>query len=453
MDAKHNEQEGPLRQSVGFWGIFGQSIAGIAPTTTPTINVALAFAVAGTSTWAAFAAGMVVVILIALNLTPFAKKMSGAGSLAGYVGEVFGPGWSLVTGWAMLLAYLATTVAVLSAGAGYGVVVLEQAGMKVPLVALVLVGGVVCSVLALRNVRLSTGVMLGLEVFSIILIVLLCLAILKSEEALKHLFELRPEPISLGAVNGALLIAVLSFVGFEEAAALGKEAKNPLRSIPRVLLLTPVVTGLFFVVTSFVIVSGFNHHKINVTGSEAPLDDLARAIGRTDLGLVIASSAWVSLLGCALATLVAGSRIAFSLAERGALPKALGRIHPKLDTPRNAVLLAICVTVPLAIGFSLKADSLDIYDWFGTFATFGIMGAYGLTCAAAPIFLRRQGRLGMGGVVVALLGMAAVGYFLVVSVYPAQAAPLSWLPWIFAGLEVAGLGFSWWWMRRGVKGS
>ena len=94
--------------------------------------------------------------------------------------------------------------------------------------------------------------------------------------------------ISAGGLGNALLIAVLSFAGFEAAATLGDESKKPLRDIPRALVLTPLLAGMFFVFAAYVIVLGFNRYNIAVATSSAPLDDLAHALNLPGLGTLVA---------------------------------------------------------------------------------------------------------------------------------------------------------------------
>jgi len=61
-----------------------------------------------------------------------------------------------------------------------------------------------------------------------------------------------PENVRLGMV-----LAVLAFVGFESATALGGEAQNPLQNIPRSVLWSTVMVGTLFVIMSYIEVVGF----------------------------------------------------------------------------------------------------------------------------------------------------------------------------------------------------
>lgn len=441
-----------LRRSVGFVGMLGQSVAGLAPSTTPTINIALVFAAAGSASWLAYLIGTVAVLLVALTLVPFARRFAGAGSLSEFVAHGLGPNARLVTGWALLLAYLAVPVATLAGCAAYLEAIFKMAGLSVPTVVLVAVAGVGAAALALRDVRVSTVLMLALEGLSMLLVTLLGFAILSRQGIAVDLSQFSLDGVSMAGMNSALLICVLSFVGFEAAASLGGEARRPLVDIPRTLLLAPLITGVFFVFSAYVIVLGFDRYDIAVATESAPLDHLARALDLPGLGLLVSVGAAISLFTCVVATLVASSRVAYALASRGALPAVLGRLDPVRGAPSTAVWVAVVIGLGFSLTLTSFARPLDVYDWFGTFSTFGCILAYGLTAIAMPIFLRREGQLRPHHAIVSALALAVLAYVLYGSVWPVPPAPLDVLPWIFVGLMVLGVGGSVLLGRRAGRG-
>ena len=437
-----------LKRSLGYAGVLGQSIACVAPTATPAVNIALVFVAVGSGTWLVFLISTVAILLVSWNIAPLARSGSTTGSLSDFVGRGLGETWRIITGWILLLTYLSTAVAVLAACVGYLASLLAALGAVVPQPLLVgLVGGI-ASVLALRNVRVSTALMLGLELLSITLVLLLCAAILFRQGWVVDVSQLRIEGISFEGMNGTLLIGILSFAGFETAAVLGDEAKDPLRTIPRALFATPLLAGLFFVFSAYVLVLGFNHYGVNVSATETPLDVLADRIERPGLGILISFGATISLFGCTIATLLATSRIAYSLARDKALPSVLAAVNERHFIPRNALLAAVGIVLPACIAFASVAKSMDIYDWFGTFATFGFVSAYILTCVSSPLVLARERRLPAAQLAASIAAILVLGYVLFTSVYPVPAAPMNYLPYLFLGMLSAGAGFSIWLRAR-----
>jgi len=84
----------------------------------------------------------------------------------------------------------------------------------------------------------------------------------------------------------------------------------------------------------------------------------------------------------------------------------------------------------------------DIYGLTGTIATFGFVTAYILVSAAAPLYLRRQGRLTPAAIGLSLLAVLAMSAALLGSLYPVPAAPYSVLPYLFAALLFGGFAWS-----------
>lgn len=428
---------------MGFAGVLGQSIAGVAPTTTPTINVILIFAVAGSGSWMAYLIATLAVLLVAGNLVPLSRRFSGAGSLSELVEHGLGRYGRLATAWSLLLAYLTVSVATLGACVNYLSVLSGWAGFSLPTLCWVVLVATLAATLSWRDIRISTGLMLTLECISITLVFLLGIRIMVRQGIAVDFSQLQLGSLTAGGMGPALLIGVLSFVGFEAASTLGDEARKPLRDIPRALLLTPLLSGAFFVYSSYVIVMGFIQYKIPVGTSKDPLDLLAKAVNLPGLGILVAVGAAISLFGCVIATMVASSRMAFSLAQDGALPAKLGHLSGPHSAPQRALGVCVGIIAVLALALvAIHAKPLDIYDWMGTFGTFGCIAAYALTCVASPIFLYRQGELRAFHVVLSVLALLVLGYVLFASVYPVPSWPTNILPWAFVGLLAGGCFYS-----------
>jgi amino acid transporter len=447
-DSNAPENATNLRRTLGMWGVMGQSISGVAPTATPTINIALVFAMAGSGSWLAYVIATVAILLVASNLVPLAQKFAGAGSLSELVGHGLGDHARRLTAWSLLLAYLSVSVATLAGSAGYVSTLFAWAGLSMPVMGWAAIIGVFAVVFALRNIRFSTGLMLALEVTSVLLVVALGAVILMRQGVTADLSQFRLDGLSATGLSNALLIGVLSFVGFEAAATLGDEAKEPLVSIPRALILTPLLTGVFFVFSAYVIVLGFNRYAIPVASSSAPLDELARAMHLPGLGLLVSLGAAISLFACGIATIVASSRLLFALSRQGGMPPIFGDVTGRNSLPKAAVATTAGIILFSLLLLTGIAHPLDIYDWLGTFGTFGCVTAYALTCIAAPVFLRRSKQIKPRHVVVSALALLVLGYVLVGSIYPVPATPMNLIPWLFAVFLLISFGFSTWYARR-----
>src|SRR5258708_37835800 len=65
-----------------------------------------------------------------------------------------------------------------------------------------------------------------------------------------------------GDLTVGIILAVLSFIGFEAAATLGEETNNPHRNIPRAVFGSMVVVGIFYVVMAYVATVAYGIDKM-----------------------------------------------------------------------------------------------------------------------------------------------------------------------------------------------
>jgi amino acid transporter len=138
------------------------------------------------------------------------------------------------------------------------------------------------------------------------------------------------------------------------------------------------------------------------------------------------------MFACLLACITAAARILLLMAHNGLVPMRLCRTHQRNETPHVAVVItSFVVGIPVLILIALGYSGTDIYGWLGSFAVYGFITIYGLTCIALPLKLKRQGALSMSLLVVAILGGVSMIMALAGTLYPVPAPPYSWLPYLY----------------------
>jgi amino acid transporter len=450
---ERSEQSGLRSECLPFPDVLAQSVANIAPTLTPTVNAALVFASSGNGTWLTFLIATTGLVFVGLNINQFAQRSAAPGSLYMYIARGLGPMAGVITGWALMLAYLFTAIAVASGFANYGEMLLAPLGITPSPIFLLSICFGLGWYIAYRDIQLSTVLMLLLEVASVTMIILLGVIVLFKKGYAIDMAQLtlRDTPPS-GIVSG-LVLGVFSFVGFESATTLGTEAKNPLRTIPRAVIFSTVACGLFFIVMSYVEVLGFSGLATPFNKSAAPTSDLATAAGVGFFGLIILIGSMVSLFACSLACINAAARILFSMGQHGIFHHRLGQAHGTNKTPHIAVTISCLIAffIPtITTMFGIKP--LDNYAYAGTIATYGFLVAYLLISIAAPLYLARRGQLQPSNIAVSVLGVifmliptfgsfGVAGNNFLSQIFPIPAAPYSVFPYLFLIYLAAGAGW------------
>ena len=432
--------------SLSFPATLAQSIANIAPTVTPAMALPLVVANAKSGTWLVYLLATVGLIFVGLNVSVFARRLASAGSLYTYVGQSLGNTAAFLSGWGMLVAYLFTGMATLIGFSIFGQQLLIQAGLHVPTVVLEAIGAAFIGYLAYRDIRLSSLLAMGLELVSVSLIAVFGTVVFVKTGMHIDLAQLTLKGVGPSGLQAAMVLAVFSFVGFESAATLGKEARNPFRAIPRAVLISTLAVGLFFAAMAYVEVMSFPGGVTALSTSASPLTTLADKFHAGVFGWLINTGATLSFFSCSLASVNAASRVKFAMSRDQIFHTALSRVHASNRTPHIAVVLSALLNFAVPAVLS-GMNPMDVYGYLGTIATYGFLLVYILISIASSVYMARHKLLRTKHVVLSIGGVAFMALPLVGSFYPVPLAPYNWLPYAFIAYLVAG-GI---WYRRTLK--
>jgi amino acid transporter len=426
-----------------------QSISTMAPTTSPTMTIPLVFALAGNGTWLSYVFAIGGVLLVGLCISRFASYSSSPGSLYAYAASAFrsktgeprSTWWGLVSAWALLLAYIVTGGSVTGGFINYANVLLQaNIGHQAPPTLLAAMAILGATAIAYRDVKISAQFMLWIEAISVSMIVIVVGLILW-----RHGFHLDPDQWKLKGVGASnvrlgVVLAIFSFVGFESATSLGSEAREPLRTIPRAVIQSAVLTGAFLLVCTYAEVMGFHGAPQSFGESQAPMRYLADQVGIRFLGPLIDVGAVVSMFACVLACITASARVLMLMAHHGLAHRRLTHTHKRNATPGGAVLvIGALMLLPTAALTMRGVSGSDIYGWMGSLATYGFITVYGQVTFALPFYLRFKQALTAPLLLLSAAATLAMVLALVGTLYPVPAAPYNWLPYLYLAYLVAGL--------------
>jgi amino acid transporter len=429
-----------------------QSISTISPTATPVATIPLVAALAGNGTWLAYLLATGAIFLVALCVSQFARYSASPGSLYSYAAPNLPPYLGACVAWSLLLAYVGTGSSVIGGFYHYGNLLILNAGDHA--VAAVLLSILVTGVsvwIAWRDVKVSARLMLWIEAVSVSLILIVVLLVLWRLRGHVDLQQVKLRGMTGSGLRLGLVLALFSFVGFESATTLGAEARDPLKTIPRAVIQSALLSGAIFTVCAYAEVLGFRSAGQDLGASPAPMRVLAAVGGVGFLGLVIDIGALVSLFACTLACVTAAARVLLLMAHGGLTHGSLRMTHARNETPGRAVIVAgIAAVLPVAVMAARGARGLDVYGWMGSLGTYGFIVAYGLSCLALPGYLRRHGACRPGSRAVAWLTAFVMLLALAGNVYPIPEGVYGKLPLIFLAYLTLGLLWYLWCSKRKV---
>jgi amino acid transporter len=437
--AGRSQGQGLRAGVLGFPTLLAQSIALISPTMTAVLIVPLTYSDAGNGTWIAYLFATVMLSFVVMQLNQFARRSASAGSMYAYSGRGLGPRGGVVSGWTLLWSYAFIAIAGFSGFSIFLNQFLDAAGFhhQVPAVGCFAISAAICWYVAFKDIRVSSLLMLVLEGLSVAVIISLCLVVLFKHGVVDS-GQLTLKGMGLNDLNLAVVVCIFSLVGFESATALGGEAANPLRTVPRAVTWSLAITGLFFVFISYVEVLGTHHYSSPLSALAAPLNTLADIDHVGFLKIPIALGAMFSFFSLSLSCINAGARILYPMAAHGVFPRRLGDTHDRNRTPHVAITGYTIVLLAICSAMQAFTNPLTTFGDAGTLAAFGFLLAYFLVTIASLAYLRRLGELRPRNIVVFVLAIACLLVPTVGSFYPVPPAPVRYFPYYFVAYLLVG---------------
>jgi amino acid transporter len=169
------------KNNLSFIEAIGQSICSLSPTFTPALGVAVVGGMAGSASWLVYALATFGIVIVAINIAKLAKRIPAAGSFFIYVSRTLGPSYGLLAGWAMLVAYLFTSVGLTVATSLFFKALIAALGITtmIPNPIIYIAVSALIWLMAYRDVKFSTRFGLSLEAVSVTAILIVCFFVWK----------------------------------------------------------------------------------------------------------------------------------------------------------------------------------------------------------------------------------------------------------------------------------
>jgi amino acid transporter len=300
--------------------------------------------------------------LIALVIAAFAARIPLSGSSYQWASRLANPKVGWVFGW-LSFSYLTLGVATVdNALANTALMPLlgmeeNQTTARILTLAVLLIQAVLV-IASTHIVGLITSAAVALElIIVVVLTVALFIAVAVTGEG--SVSNLTSRGVAEGAPNyfaiggglmAAMIMGIATLVGFDSAANMAEEAKDPFRSVPRAIVgsvVAAAVLGMVFVIALTIAIADIP--KASATNSPVAL------ILREQLGVVMERSLLaaitIAFFGAGLVTLATCARMVFAMSRDGRFPahRLMKRVSARTQTPIPATIL------PVVVGFVLMA--------------------------------------------------------------------------------------------------
>jgi amino acid transporter len=246
-------------------------------------------------------------------------------------------------------------------------------------------------------------------------------------------------PAFIGGVAGIMAVIVMvpfMFVGFDVIPQAAEEIDLTRPNIGKFLIISIVVAVIWYVGIAWSV--GTTLPLLQAENSTlATADAMTNAWQGKWAGILLVIGGVLGILSSWNAFLIGGSRLLYAMSKTHMLPAFLGKLHPKYNTPVNAILLigGLATLAPL---FGRK-----MLVWIVDAGGFGIVIAY--TCVAISFLVLRYREPDMVrpfkipagklvGIITIILSLGMLALYL--PGMPSALVAIEW--WIFLGWTVLG---------------
>ncbi|MFF5147088.1 APC family permease [Streptomyces sp. NPDC013157] len=390
---------GLRRDAVGLREVLFQSITAMAPAAAVAASIPAGAAFAGGSLPLAVLIALVACLFTASCVAELARELPAAGSVATYAAQGLHPAVGFLVGWGyVFVEALVPPLLLLQLGfTAAGTLHDEWASCPADLWwPWALAGAAVIAVAGYLGVRASArfGTVLGVFEIAVFLVFSGWLIIRAGGHNTLSVFGTSHTADGYGGVSGVFagsVYTVLAFAGFEAAAPLAEETRDPRRTMHRAVLGAAVGIGLFYVVTTYAMSVYFGPGRFASFGAagEASWEGVARAsfgLFWVLVFLAVVNSTIANANACANVS----TRTAFALARIRVLPRVLGTLHPRYRSPVAGIAVQTVVAVGAVLGLGFGYDPVTAFLLLATVIVTVVIGVYiVVNLACAGYFLRR----------------------------------------------------------------
>ncbi|AWB93625.1 APC family permease [Aeromicrobium chenweiae] len=336
----------------------------------------MAFTVGG-AFWISFAVGVTIALLTGFAYAELITKYPQAAGAALYAHKAFG---NRALTFLVAFCLLAATIAAAGTLARvFGGIYFKEFVDGIPVAVVAITFIAVLSLLNFRGITESVWanmVMTLIETTGLLIILVIGGTVLAEGDAdFSTPFELNGGNPALVVLSGVAL-AFFAMTGFENAANIAEETREPSKVFPKALLGGMALAGVLYILIAFI--AAMVTPLGDLTADEGESGSLLTVVQAGPVAipeLVFSAIALVAVTNTTLVSLVAQSRIMYGMARQGVLPRVFARTHSSRHTPWVAILFTSALVCLLLV-------TADV-DRLATVTVLFLIVVYGMVCVSA----------------------------------------------------------------------
>lgn len=302
----------------------------------------------------------------ALTLAELGTMLPHSGGLYVYMREAYGAFWAFLYGWTIMLVVIPGSIAALTTAF---FLYLRQF-VAMPLWSEKALGVLLLACLALINARGARRGAAVQNLFTVLkvggLVALIALALVTQRGSAANFLPVAPPAWSAGvlsAIGLSMISTLFAYDAWQFVSFVAGEIQQPERNVARSIAL-----GVFTVILAYVAANAayiFVLGQGRIAASPRVATEAMRVMIGDAGGIVMTLAILCSIFGAISANVLAGPRVFFAMARDGRLFPALARVHPRYETPANAIwaLAMWAALLTLTGGFEHLITMSQFANW------------------------------------------------------------------------------------------
>lgn len=368
-DSLHSDPSTHLKRALGLPGLTLFGLAYLVPLTVFT-TYGLITELTGGRVAFAYVFTLAAMLFTALSYGHMTRAYPVSGSAYTYTSKSFGPHAGFLAGWALMLDYILLPMV------NYAVigVFVNAQWPAIPIwlaFLLTLAAVTLLNIVGITTIDKANTIVIAIQtVFVLVFIALAFKTFLGGDvrAGLPFVGDGGENGTGLGPVLAGAAILCLSFLGFDAVSTMAEEAKEPKRDLPRAILLVTLGGGTLFIILSWL--AQVARPSTTFENVDSGATEVMTHLGGNTMATFFTAAYVAGAFGSALTSQASVTRIMYAMGRDGVLPRPLGSLAVRWQTPVTAVLV---VSVVSLAGMWLDLGLLFSIVSFGALTAFSVV--------------------------------------------------------------------------------
>jgi amino acid transporter len=391
-------EKGLKKNAIGFVSSVVIGVASTAPGYSLAATLGFIAAAVALQAPAILLISFIPMFLVAAGYYYMNKADPDCGTSFSWVTKAMGPQLGWITGWTIVVADVIVMANLAQIAGLYTFLLVGWDSAAASTVAVTVVGVlwiVLMTAIVLIGIELSARTQVGLlaaEIATLALFAVVALVKVYAGDAPAGSIDpsiswLNPFSLSPSEISAGMLLAVFIYWGWDTTATVNEETENPDEAPGRATVVsTLILLGIYIVVA--VAAQAYAGVDRLVENQEEVLSALGTEVFGSPLDKLLIIAVLTSAAASTQTTILPTARTTLSMARSQAMPKSLGKVHPRFLTPHVSTVAMGAASIVWYVGLTLVSEDI----LFDSLAALGLMISLyiGLTGFACAIYYRRE---------------------------------------------------------------